>query len=280
MGAVATAISAVDYIEAHLTEKLNLETVAAAVHYSKYHLHRVFASAVGLTVHDYIQRRRLTEAAKLLSFSETPVIDIALLAGYESQQAFTAVFKAMYKRSPGRFRAERAFYPLQHRCVLRRKPARRAAQAAWAQEIDYAAADDLPAWMDLARLVVDGFPCLDEAAYPRQIRAYMERGEALICRDGETAAGVMAFCKKTGTIDFLGVHPQYRNQRIAGAFLSRLPDGLPEGGVSITTFREGDRADPGYRASLKRLGFAEAELLTEFGYPTQRFVWPGRAGDV
>ena len=32
----------IDYIESHLDGKLELETVAEAVHYSKYHLHRLF----------------------------------------------------------------------------------------------------------------------------------------------------------------------------------------------------------------------------------------------
>lgn len=31
--------------------------ISGAVHYSKYHLHRVFSDTVGLTIHDYIQRR-------------------------------------------------------------------------------------------------------------------------------------------------------------------------------------------------------------------------------
>ena len=44
--------------------------------------------------------------------------------------------------------------------------------------------------------------------------------------------------------------------------------------ISITTFRQGDKADTGQREAYKRLGFAEAELLTEFGYPTQRFTLP------
>jgi hypothetical protein len=42
--------------------------------------------------------------------------------------------------------------------------------------------------------------------------------------------------------------------------------------ISVTTFRKGDKADPGYREIFQKLGFAEAELLVEFGYPTQRFV--------
>lgn len=44
--------------------------------------------------------------------------------------------------------------------------------------------------------------------------------------------------------------------------------------ISITTFREGDRADTGHRREIKGLGFAEAELLIEYGYPTQRFILP------
>ena len=81
---------AIDFIEANLTERLNLDRIADAVHYSKYHLHRVFSDTVGLTVHEYMKRRQLTESAKLLVFSEKPIVDIALLSGYRSQQAFTS----------------------------------------------------------------------------------------------------------------------------------------------------------------------------------------------
>lgn len=68
---------------------------------------------MGLTAHDYIQRRRLTEAAKLLVFSDKPILEIALLAGYESQQAFTGIFTALYKMPPNRYRENERFYPLQ-----------------------------------------------------------------------------------------------------------------------------------------------------------------------
>ena len=65
---------AIDYIEEHLDCRLDLETVASALHYSKYHLHRTFARKVGMTMHDYIRRRQLTEAAKRLIFSKRPVM--------------------------------------------------------------------------------------------------------------------------------------------------------------------------------------------------------------
>ena len=71
----------IDYIESHLDGKLELETVAEAVHYSKYYLHRLFTDTVGMTIHDYVQRRQLTEAAKLLVFSDKPIIEIAFICG-------------------------------------------------------------------------------------------------------------------------------------------------------------------------------------------------------
>ncbi|MDR2897360.1 MAG: hypothetical protein LBU99_01000 [Spirochaetaceae bacterium] len=42
--------------------------------------------------------------------------------------------------------------------------------------------------------------------------------------------------------------------------------------ITVTTYREGDKADTGHRSALKLLGFEERELLTEFGYPTQKIA--------
>ena len=95
----------------------------------------------------------------------------------------------------------------------------------------------------------------------------------LMIRDKKVVVGAAAFSRKTGSIDYLGVHPQYRKHDIAKAFLDFILCNLFTGRkISITTFREGDKADTGQRAAYKQLGFAEAELLTEFGYPTQRLI--------
>lgn len=109
---IISITTAIEYIEKNLGEKLDLETVAQQAHYSKYHLHRIFADTIGLTIHDYVQRRKLTEAAKLLVFSDKPIIQIALIAGYESQQAFTTIFKSMYKKSPNQYRMAEDFLPI------------------------------------------------------------------------------------------------------------------------------------------------------------------------
>lgn len=119
---IISVTAVIEYIEDNLTEKLDLKSVASAVNYSKYHLHRIFTETVGLTIHDYAQRRQLTEAAKLLIFSRKPIVEIAMISGYDSQQAFTAIFRQMYKKSPKQFREDEEFYPLQLRYVLIQNP--------------------------------------------------------------------------------------------------------------------------------------------------------------
>lgn len=99
----------ISYIESNLSEKLDLSQAAAGVHCSKYHLHRMFSNTVGITIHDYIQRRQLTEAAKLLICSEKFILEIALMAGFESRQAFTDRFMAMYKKPPAKYREQGSF---------------------------------------------------------------------------------------------------------------------------------------------------------------------------
>lgn len=270
---IGIVMAAIDYIEAHLSEKLDLETVAEEVHYSKYYLHRIFTCTVGRTIHDYIQRRQLTEAANLLAFSHKPIIEIALMAGYESQQAFTSVFKAMYKKSPGQYRDHQIFYPLQLKYVVKEKPAVPEYARDWNKGIRPAEEADIPRWLELAETVVDGFPCLDQGQYRKQLQEYIHKNRAFILTDHEQAIGVMGLIPETGSIDFLGVHPQYRKMGIGRAFLQKAFLQMADHrDLSITTFRERDKADPGYRFILKKLGFREGELLVEFGYPTQRLI--------
>lgn len=277
---VEKVAAAIAFIEAHLTEKLDLDTVAGAAHYSKYYLHRVFTQTVGLTIHDYVQRRQLTEAAKLLVFSEKPIVEIATIAGYETQQAFTNIFTAMYKVSPGQYRSNEKFYPLQLKfcwegdfTMLHSKE-----KSGW--NIALATKEDIPAWMDLVRLVIDGFPNLQEDEYRETLAQYIKSEQALIAKDEATAVGILLFSYQTGSIDFMGTHPLYHNKGLPKAFLDKVMGELmKEQSISITTYREGDQADTGHRKLVQGLGFAEAELLMEFGYPTQRFILPREGAD-
>ncbi len=261
------------FMESNLHDRLELTDVAKAVHYSKYHLHRVFTETVGLTIHDYLKRRQLTEAAKQLVFSKKTIVTIAHQAGYDTQQAFSTIFKAMYKMSPNKFRESKEFYPLQLAFTFNDDVALESRNLIDSPTIRMAIKDDIPTWMDLVRLVVDGFPCLNEETYMEVLSTYIHINQAFILKDNHIAIGIMMISYTRGSIDFLGVHPLYRKKGITERFIEKATNELLKNKtVSITTYREGDKADTGYRKALKELGFSEDELLVEFGYPTQRFT--------
>jgi AraC-like DNA-binding protein/GNAT superfamily N-acetyltransferase len=222
---------AIRYIEEHLHEKMDLDMVASALHYSKYHLHRIFTKTVGLTIHDYAKRRQLTEAAKLLVFSAKPIIEIALMSGYENQQAFTDIFKAMYKTSPAEFRETENFYPLQLEIYLKEELIK---MDLTKDNIKFATPEDADDWMELVSLTIDGYPCLDKGDYTANLHQYIADKKALILRDDDMAIGVMGFSQGTGSIDFLAVHPQYRHLGITKLFLDKLAGRIPPSWICRT----------------------------------------------
>ena len=78
---------AIDYIEQHLDQEIGVDDVATAVGFSKYHFQRIFKNKTGLAVYEYIQKRRLAQAAALLLNSSMQVLDIAVCLHFESQPA-------------------------------------------------------------------------------------------------------------------------------------------------------------------------------------------------
>ncbi|WP_242145388.1 MULTISPECIES: helix-turn-helix transcriptional regulator [unclassified Bacillus cereus group] len=95
---------AITYIENHLEEELTTEKVSSYSAISMYHFHRIFQSNLGMSVTDYIRKRRLTYAAQALVTTNRPILDIALQYGFSSQEAFTRAFKRMYHLPPKKYR--------------------------------------------------------------------------------------------------------------------------------------------------------------------------------
>lgn len=95
---------AIDIIEENLSERFNIDEFSNEKGYSKYHFHKIFTNIVGIPPHQYLIQRKLTEAAKQMISSNRSIIDIAISAGYESQQAFSDAFRRIYKISPGKLR--------------------------------------------------------------------------------------------------------------------------------------------------------------------------------
>ncbi|MDR1628757.1 MAG: AraC family transcriptional regulator [Oscillospiraceae bacterium] len=93
-----------DFIEAHLDEKITLELLAQKAHLSKYHYHRLFHKTAGEPLTKYIHKRRMEKAAGELVNTEQPIIEIALKYQYGSQEAFSRAFTRIYTLTPGKYR--------------------------------------------------------------------------------------------------------------------------------------------------------------------------------
>ncbi len=100
------------HIQQHLDETLCLDDLARVAHFSPYHFHRIFRGMVGESVMEHIRRLRLERAALRLKCSDEPVTRIAFEAGYETHEAFTRAFRAMFEMPPSRFRENHLSTPI------------------------------------------------------------------------------------------------------------------------------------------------------------------------
>ncbi|SES90557.1 AraC family transcriptional regulator [Paenibacillus sp. NFR01] len=91
---------ALDYLEANMTEPLRIEEVAKVAHVSPFHFQRMFTMLTGVTVADYVRRRRLTLAAQELALTGIKVLDAALKYGYDSPESFAKAFRKAHGHSP------------------------------------------------------------------------------------------------------------------------------------------------------------------------------------
>ena len=91
---------AVDYIEEHLDERIQVYDLARISLCSEAHFSRIFRAIVGLSVMDYMRGRRLSLAARELALAHAKVLDVALKYGYETPEAFAKAFKRFHGTSP------------------------------------------------------------------------------------------------------------------------------------------------------------------------------------
>ena len=84
--------AALDYVEANLTEDIDVHDVAARAYVSAFHFQRIFSALCGMPLGEYIRCRRLTLAAQELTRGGK-VIDAAMKYGYESPDAFAKAFQ-------------------------------------------------------------------------------------------------------------------------------------------------------------------------------------------
>ena len=95
-----------NYIEEHLTDEIDYEQLGRIACCSAYHYQRMFTYMAGITLAEYIRRRKLSSAAVDLQGGNERIIDIAEKYGYRSPTAFNRAFQSFHGIAPSSVKNE------------------------------------------------------------------------------------------------------------------------------------------------------------------------------
>ena len=108
MDTLTSMNKALEYIEENLTDELDYSQISKIAFCSEYHFKRMFSFLAGISLAEYIRRRRLTLAAIELKNKNLRIIDIAVKYGYISADSFSRAFQNLHGILPSEARKEDA----------------------------------------------------------------------------------------------------------------------------------------------------------------------------
>ena len=94
-----TSKDIITYINEHLTDNLDLETICQRFYLSKSQLNRRFKRVTGSTVWEYISTKRLLLAKEMLQKGEHPT-HVAEQCGFNDYCTFFRAYKGRFRISP------------------------------------------------------------------------------------------------------------------------------------------------------------------------------------
>ncbi|MEW2530422.1 AraC family transcriptional regulator [Streptomyces sp. NPDC047071] len=110
---------AMEHIEAHLGEPIEVSELARIAMTSEYHFRRLFSALAGVPLSEYIRLRRLSTAGAEVLAGERGLLDIAVRYGYGSGEAFARAFRAVHGVGPSEARRTGAALRSQPRMSFR-----------------------------------------------------------------------------------------------------------------------------------------------------------------
>jgi AraC-like DNA-binding protein len=92
------------YLNANHQKSITIVELSQHFSISRYHLSRIFKSATGFTIIEYINHVRLLEARQLLCSTKFPISHLATMLGFGSLVHFERLFKKSAGMSPKQYR--------------------------------------------------------------------------------------------------------------------------------------------------------------------------------
>ena len=93
-----------EYIDANFTQKLTLAELADKCFYNPAYLGRLFKNTFHVTLHEYVNEKRVAFAKKMLQETDEPIDTIGTQIGYADRKQFYKVFKQMVGCTPKQYR--------------------------------------------------------------------------------------------------------------------------------------------------------------------------------
>jgi AraC family transcriptional regulator len=107
-------VRVMEYIEAHLSGRLDIRVLAKEAGISPFHFAALFTKAVGATPHRHVQHLRMQTAKAMLRDTDKTILDVALSCGFGSASHFSASFRQRFLQSPTEFRSSLQGFRLVH----------------------------------------------------------------------------------------------------------------------------------------------------------------------
>lgn len=95
---------ALEYIHAHLTDSLDIQSIAAAAGSSPFHLSRQFRSAIGISMWQYVLQERARHAVVLMQHDRMSLLEVSHASGFETYPSFVAAIRHEFGVSPSSLR--------------------------------------------------------------------------------------------------------------------------------------------------------------------------------
>ena len=95
---------AIQYIEEHLTDNIDIDEVSSQAYASSSHFQLIFHIVTGMTIGEYIRNRRLSSAAQDLLLPNSRIIDVAMRYQYDTQESFSKAFMRFHDVPPSKAR--------------------------------------------------------------------------------------------------------------------------------------------------------------------------------
>lgn len=95
-----------NYIDEYFNSNVDLDTMACMAGYNKDYFRFLFKNKTGVSFHQYIIKKRLDFAKKLIINTDKSLNEIAEFCGYENYFQFNAIFKKYFGATPSFFRKQ------------------------------------------------------------------------------------------------------------------------------------------------------------------------------